>query len=138
MCRGTTTRIPDNWFLQFDNKMQVIRGMPLADDVGTYNMTIIANLRSEPFITTHTFKITVRKPKGKKSRVNHELSMTIDTDYNEFMGSLDKKLDLANKVSFAGMQYPAVAIFAVISGIRFLYMHVHMTSVKYLMIKAGM
>ena len=40
----------------------------------------------------------VRAATGRKRASNHEVAMTIDTDYDEFVGSIDKKLELSNKV----------------------------------------
>ena len=103
LCRDSTTVLEKEWFLQFDQRTQTLRGMALKGDEGLYTFTIVAFLmegKLNPAATS--FKIQIKRPKGRKSLVNHELSMTIDTDYNEFMNSVDNKLDLANKVRDGG------------------------------------
>ncbi|XP_070191859.1 dystroglycan 1-like [Littorina saxatilis] len=99
--RNTSSKIEDNWFLQFNENTQTLRGMAMEEQMGTYAMTLVARTSVDPpgRITTMPLKFVIRKPKGRKSKVNHEVSMTIDTDYDAFVGSLDKKLELANKVA---------------------------------------
>ena len=70
----------------------------MADDAGTYPMSLVAMLKDQDFITTINFKVVVRAAKGRKSRVNHQMSMTIDTDFDRFMASVQHKMDLAGKV----------------------------------------
>ncbi|KAL8592183.1 hypothetical protein ACOMHN_030858 [Nucella lapillus] len=97
--KDMSSKIPDDFFLQFDQDNQRLHGMALGENIGSYNMTLVASLREQAFITTTNLRVSVRRLKGKRSRVNHKMSMTIDTDYDAFVGSVDKKLDLANKVA---------------------------------------
>ena len=93
--------LPKDWFLQFDQKTQTLRGMPMSGDEGMYSLNIVAFLMAgTPNPATTSFRIQIKRPKGRKSRVNHELSMTIDTDYDDFVASVDNKVDLANKVKW--------------------------------------
>ncbi|XP_076447994.1 dystroglycan 1-like [Babylonia areolata] len=90
---------PEDWFMKFDQREQTILGMPMQGDEGRYPMVLVAMLKTHDFVTKHKFEIVVRKVKGRKSRVNHELSMTIDADYDEFVGSVEQQVDLASKVA---------------------------------------
>ncbi|KAL8558005.1 hypothetical protein ACOMHN_016558 [Nucella lapillus] len=97
---GNSLVMEPDWFLKFDQKSQTIRGMALDDkDVGRHPLKLVAMLKTHDFITSFLFEVVVRKARGRKARVNHALSMTIDADYKQFMASTDQKVDLATKVA---------------------------------------
>jgi hypothetical protein len=56
--RGTSTKLPDNWFLKFDEKTQTLQGMPEEADAGSHDLTLLAYLdRGQPFFTASSFKV---------------------------------------------------------------------------------
>lgn len=92
----TTTPILHDAWLQFDAKTHTIRGLPL--NAVSEHLNLVA-MHSESGATTNTpVKITVKQPTGKRSKVTHELSMTIATDYSAFVSNTTAKLDVAKKI----------------------------------------
>lgn len=98
MLLNTSSRIPDDYWMQFDSKNQVLRALPMEAEIGRHSVTLVAKLPDQEIIINTSFKVHVRQP-GKKNAINHEISMTFDADYATFVRSLDSKLDLARRVA---------------------------------------
>lgn len=101
LMKGSSGVIEDNFFLKFDKSTQTILANAGMEDVGKHPMTMLAMLKDQQFITTFTFRVVVREPHGRKSKVNHVTAMTIDTDYNSFISNISAKVDLARKIAGA-------------------------------------
>nr|KAG5705579.1 hypothetical protein BaRGS_034777 [Batillaria attramentaria] len=101
--KGSSSKIPDDFWFKFDEEKKVIMGIPSVKDEGRQSMTLVANLKDFEGgpISTMSFKIVVKNPSGRKGKVNHEVAMTIDTDYDKFVSNVSAKLDLAQKIAGA-------------------------------------
>lgn len=93
-----TNSIPSDFFVQFDEKMQKIIGLPMAGDVGRFKMNLVAMKNAKVPVTSFPFNIVIKGTKNKK-KINHELSVSIDHDYDQFMSSVKDKTMLAKKVA---------------------------------------
>lgn len=71
---------------------------PLNTDVGTHNLKLTAE-NDFGKSTDLEFTITVVGADTEDKEPNHELSMTLDTDYDEFMSDLENRIELSNKVA---------------------------------------
>lgn len=93
--------LPGGFWLQLNKrtlKPYVLMSNPLNTDAGSYTFKLTAtNFFSKS--ASQTFVIVVEGEEMAGPPPNHELSMTIDTDYDEFMSSLDNRIELSNKVS---------------------------------------
>ena len=71
---------------------------PLEADAGTYDFLLTAeNFHQKS--NSLKFNIVVLDGNKAESLPNHELSMTIDTDYDKFVSDLNNRLDLSNKIA---------------------------------------
>lgn len=93
--------LPDGYWLELNRRSSrpdILVMNPLEMDAGSYTFKLTAtNFYGKS--TSFNFVIVVEGQEMMKVPLNHELSMTIDTDYNKFMKSLDKRIELSNKVS---------------------------------------
>ncbi|XP_045164539.2 dystroglycan 1-like [Mercenaria mercenaria] len=94
-------KLPDGFWLQLNNRISrpdILIMNPLNADAGSYTFKLTASNFYEK-TASHNFVVVVEGQEMMTSPPNHELSMTIDTDYNKFMRSLDNRIELSNKVS---------------------------------------
>uniref|UniRef100_A0A0B7AZP8 Dystroglycan 1 n=1 Tax=Arion vulgaris TaxID=1028688 RepID=A0A0B7AZP8_9EUPU len=97
--RDVTDNIEPDFFIQFDSSKQRIIGMPMEKDVSRhYIFNLIAKKKSDSIVANIKIIIQIKSVKNPK-RINHELSVTIDYDYDAFMRNLTTRIDLANRVA---------------------------------------
>ncbi|KAL4226430.1 Dystroglycan (Dystrophin-associated glycoprotein 1) [Mactra antiquata] len=93
--------LPDGFWLQLNKRTlrpYVIVSNPLNTDAGSYDFKLTAtNFYGRS--ASQSFVIVVEGEEMAESFPNHELSMTLDTDYDEFMSSLDNRIELSGKVA---------------------------------------
>lgn len=94
-------KLPDGFWLQLNTRFSrpdILIMNPLNADAGSYSFKLTAS-NSLGKSASHNFNVVVKGKEMMTTPPNHELSMTIDTDYNKFMKSLDNRIELSNKVS---------------------------------------
>ncbi|WAR25004.1 DAG1-like protein [Mya arenaria] len=79
-------------------KPYVIMANPLEDDIGEYNLFLEA-MNSEGKYNSIDLTVNVVKSMVELPPPNHELSMTLDADYDQFMSDLNNRVELSNKVA---------------------------------------
>lgn len=93
--------LPDGFWLQLKErafKPYHLLSNPLNSDAGTYNLMItVINIYGKSI--DHEFTVTVKGTDAAVEEPNHELSMSIDTDFDAFMSDLDNRIELSNKVA---------------------------------------
>ncbi|XP_050412904.1 dystroglycan 1 [Patella vulgata] len=95
-----TVQIPSGYWLSFERKKQVIKAFPSLSDQGVHKFTLLARKGSGSLLVTHSFKIKVTGGKAKElEKINHEMSITLDMDYDEFMSNVDNRIEFVNKLS---------------------------------------
>jgi len=93
--------LPSGHWLQLKHKTMKpysLLSNPLNTDVGTYELKLIA---TNEFGKRGEADVTINVAGGAEvgeQEPNHELSMSIDTDYDEFMMDLENRVELSNKV----------------------------------------
>ncbi|XP_013409821.1 dystroglycan isoform X2 [Lingula anatina] len=83
--------------IQFDPKQQRLWGLPMWDEVGS-NKYIISAVDNMGKIAEMPFVINVVDIE-KKKEPNHEFSMTINMNYSAFIISLEKRIEITNKLA---------------------------------------
>jgi len=71
---------------------------PLDKDTGDYVLKL-EGTNTQGLYNSIDFSVTVLKSTLSEIPPNHELSMTLDTDYDDFMSDLENRLELSNKVA---------------------------------------
>lgn len=93
--------LPDGFWLKVHKRAfrpYILLINPLTNDAGSYTFTLTAtNFYSKS--TSQNFVVIVEGEDMASSPPSHELSMSIDTNYDRFMSSLDNRIELSNKVS---------------------------------------
>ncbi|CAG5125190.1 unnamed protein product [Candidula unifasciata] len=84
-------------FLHFDSKQQKLVGLPMEADVKVHKFQLEAKKTESLFVRVE-LTLIVRDFRMKK-KINHELSVTIDYDYKEFMGNVSERVHLANRIA---------------------------------------
>ena len=89
--------VPKNSWIKFNQSAQTLYGMPLAIHEGKQDY-IMAAIDSKGKIARDAFEVVVvRRPHEQK--INHEFSITLDTDYKKFLVDVEKRIDIANKIA---------------------------------------
>ena len=89
--------LPKNSWIKFNQTTQTLYGMPLSIHEGKQDY-IMAAIDSKGKIARDAFEVVVvRRPHEQK--INHEFSITLDTDYNKFLIDVEKRIDIANKIA---------------------------------------
>ncbi len=89
--------LPRNSWVKFNQETQTLYGMPLQAHEGKQDY-IMAAIDSKGKIARDAFEIlVVRRPHEQK--INHEFSVTLDADYKRFLLDVDKRIDIANRIS---------------------------------------
>lgn len=95
------TPLPDGFWLQLKErafKPYHLVSNPLNSDAGIYNLMLtVINIYGKSI--DHEFTITVKGTDAAVEEPNHELSMSIDTNFDAFMSDLDNRIELSNKVA---------------------------------------
>lgn len=99
--KGTSAKIEEDDWVQFDETTHTILTNPSAEHEGRHPFTLVASINNYTTFTPLTFRINVKEPSGRKSKINHEVAMTIDADYDKFSKNLTAKVDLARKIAGA-------------------------------------
>lgn len=95
----TTDIIDPKFFIQFDTKKQRIFGLPMDDHMNKkYNFNLFANKKSSSLLAKTDFQIHIKGVKNKKT-INHELSVTVDYDFDKFMANVEDRISLASKIA---------------------------------------
>lgn len=93
--------LPEGFWLDLNkrqSKPDIILMNPLNSDAGNYTFKLTAtNVHRKS--ASLNFVVVVHGQEMMSVPPNHELSVTIDTDYDKFIGSLDKRIELSNKIS---------------------------------------
>ncbi|RUS72666.1 hypothetical protein EGW08_019571 [Elysia chlorotica] len=97
--KDKTTSIPKSSFFKFDKKMQRIFGLPSSNDVGMYKMNLVATKPNQKMDNIEFTLVINGMKETEKKAINHELSVGIDYDYDEFMSNVEARVDLSNKVA---------------------------------------
>ncbi|XP_064604716.1 dystroglycan 1-like [Liolophura sinensis] len=84
-------------WLRYDQKKQLLVGLPLAEDRGVYKLLVIGR-DSKGAVVRQNFNIEVLSSKMDRE-VNHEFAFTIDYDYDKFMSDPRNRIDLANRIA---------------------------------------
>lgn len=84
-------------FLQFDERNQKIIGLPMNENAGTHNFTLIGRVKDRSLLASNDF--TIHIDKTKKKNINHELSVTVDYDYDQFVKDVTNRIRLADSVA---------------------------------------
>jgi len=88
--------VPDSW-IQFDEKHQFLFGLPMDEHEGRSEF-VMAAIDSVGKIARDPFEVVVsRRPSA--SAINHELSLTLDIDYLQFIKEVKLRIDVANKIA---------------------------------------
>ena len=95
-----TDVISKSFWLQFDRKKQAFMGLPTDKNVGKHMFTLIAlNAREGDRPASDRFNIIIKaNPDAATGKINHELSMTIDYDYDDFQSNVHDRISFMNKV----------------------------------------
>ncbi len=89
--------MPRNSWIKFNQTTQTLYGMPLPIHAGKQDY-IMAAIDSMGKIARDAFEIlVVRRPNEPK--INHEFSVTLDTDYNKFIYDVENRIDIANRIA---------------------------------------
>ena len=94
-------KLPNGFWLQLNTRISrpdILIMNPLNTDAGSYTFKLMA-VNSLGKTASQNFVVVVEGKEMMSVPPNHELSMTIDTDYKKFMKSLDNRIELSNKVS---------------------------------------
>ncbi|KAH3819509.1 hypothetical protein DPMN_121247 [Dreissena polymorpha] len=71
---------------------------PLHTDVGVHPLRLSA-MNSNNQKVFHSFTVTVHPSSLKSKAPSHELSMSIDTNFDDFMSDFENRIELSNKVA---------------------------------------
>ncbi|CAG5117347.1 unnamed protein product [Candidula unifasciata] len=97
--QDTTDIIRPDFFIQFDTEKQKIIGLPMDEDHSRkYNFNLIAKKKSSSLIANTDITVQIKGVKNRRN-INHELSVTVDYDFNKFMTSVEDRISLANKIA---------------------------------------
>ncbi|XP_005097620.2 dystroglycan [Aplysia californica] len=96
--QDTSKTLPTNFFIQLDKQGQRIIGLPMASDIGRYKLNLLGKKKGTALINNFDFTLVIRQMKGKK-KINHELSVTVDFDYQQFMSSVENRTRLASNIA---------------------------------------
>ncbi|BFZ08724.1 hypothetical protein BsWGS_11763 [Bradybaena similaris] len=83
-------------FLHFDSKNQKLVGLPLQRDVNVYKFNLVATKRDRLFVSV---AVTVVVNDTMIKNKNHELSLTVDYDFDKFMSNVSERVHLANRIA---------------------------------------
>ncbi|GFR87483.1 dystroglycan [Elysia marginata] len=97
--RDKTTSIPKNAFFMFDKKKQRLVGLPGKNDVGSYNMNLVASKPNEKMNNIEFTLVVEKVEETEQKSINHELSVGIDYDYDKFMSNVEDRLKLSNNIA---------------------------------------
>ncbi|XP_006819307.1 dystroglycan 1-like [Saccoglossus kowalevskii] len=82
-------------WIQFDSSSQTIYGLPMAEQAGKHEYVMTA-IDSFGDIARDAFEVVVVASVNKP---NHEFSITLSNDYEEFENDVHKKLDLIDRIA---------------------------------------
>ncbi len=86
----------DSW-VKFNVSTQTLFGLPLPAHEGRQEY-LMAAIDTRGKIARDAFEIVVvRRPLDRK--INHEFSITLDTDYKKFLSEVEKRMDIANRIA---------------------------------------
>ncbi|GFO03409.1 dystroglycan [Plakobranchus ocellatus] len=98
LLKDKTKRINETFFFQLNKKEQRFIGLPGSEDVGQYQMNLVASKDTEVANTEFLLKIESLPMKESKS-INHKLSMGVDYDYDKFMKDVGARVQLSNNIA---------------------------------------
>ncbi|XP_070559172.1 LOW QUALITY PROTEIN: dystroglycan 1-like [Ptychodera flava] len=84
-----------NSWVQFDPDTQTLFGLPMSEQAGKHEY-IIAAIDSGGMVTRDAFEIEVLPSMHK---ANHEFSITLTNELEEFETDINKKIDLINRIA---------------------------------------
>ncbi|XP_046570474.1 dystroglycan 1-like [Haliotis rubra] len=98
---NTTTALPSDYWIKFDMKKQLIQGLPLEGNIGKHLFNLIGyNADQADTVAKTAFNITIiPDPRSASGQLNHEVSMTLDYDFEKFSSSTENKISFLNKVA---------------------------------------
>ncbi|XP_071083665.1 dystroglycan 1-like [Haliotis cracherodii] len=96
-----TTVLPPDYWIKFDSRKQLIQGLPMEANIGKHTFNMIGfNADEADTVAKNTFNITIiPDPRSATGQLNHEVSMTLDYDFEKFSSSTENKISFMNKVA---------------------------------------
>ncbi|ESP02506.1 hypothetical protein LOTGIDRAFT_224800 [Lottia gigantea] len=99
---NSTDPIPKSYWMKLDHKRQQLVAFPTPGDSGVHKFTLVAKKGMKGLIGTHSFKVKVKGGSPKHlANINHEVSITLDVDYDKFMSNITNRLHLVNRLAKA-------------------------------------
>ena len=91
------TEIPPTSWIKYNQHTRQLYAMPLPEDVGTHNFILSATDSGGKSIY-EVFEVVIRTRKNMW-RINHEFSVSLDLEYQQFLKDVDQRIDVTKRLA---------------------------------------